>query len=63
MDTDQPAMTFDDAERLYGEVMSSVAHIIRELGSSENDPRIADTYRSIQMQLQEIYSYTTPPLR
>lgn len=59
----QGTLTYSDAERLYGEIMSALSEIIRELGSSIDDPRIADNYRAIEMQLQDIYSYTKPPLR
>jgi hypothetical protein len=55
--------SYEDAERLYGEIMSSVTEIADALGATVDDPRIDDLCRAIHLQLQSLYSYTTPPSR
>ncbi len=55
--------TYEDAEQIYGEVTSAVHEIILELGAEVDDPRIAELYRAVELQLMGLYSYTKPPLR
>jgi hypothetical protein len=55
--------TYDDAEQVYGEVTSAVFEIISELGAEIDDPRIADLYKAVELQLMGLYSYTNPPSR
>lgn len=63
MDTDQPAMTFDDAERLYGEIMGYVADIIGELDADVQDERVNKLYEMLDLAVRDIYSFATPPKR
>jgi len=63
MDTDQPAMTFDDAERLYGEIMGYVADIIGELDADVEDDRVKRLYEMLDMAVRDIYSFAAPPKR
>lgn len=55
--------TFEDAERLYGEIMSGVIEIIAALSSDVDDDRVSELYRSIDVAARDIYAYATPPKR
>ena len=63
MDTKPTPLTFDDAERLYGEVMGCVADIIANLDADVDDERIEEIYNSLDMTMRDIYSFATPPKR
>ena len=63
MYADIQTLTFYDAERLYGEVMSSVAEIIANLDADVNDERIEQIYKSLDMTMRDIYSFALPPKR
>jgi len=63
MTTKPSTLTFDDAERLYGEVMGCVAEIIAEFDADVDDERIAEIYNSLDIAMRDIYSFAAPPKR
>ena len=63
MDTKPTPLTFDDAERFYGDVMHSVWEIISALGSDVNDDRVSEIYHSLDITVRDIYAYAEPPKR
>lgn len=64
MATEDPiTLTFDDAERLYGDIMRSVWEIISALGSDVDDDRVSDIYHSLDITVRDIYAYAAPPKR
>jgi len=56
-------LTFEDAERLYGEIMHGVIEIIATLSSDVDDERVSELYRSIDIAARDIYAYAAPPKR
>ena len=61
--TDIPVLTFEDAERIYGEVMGCVFDIIVELNADLGDERISAIYNALDMTIRDIYSFAPPPQR
>ncbi len=63
---DQPerlTLTYEDAERLYGEVMSGILDIIYNLGGDVDDDRVNEIYQSLDIAMRDIYAYAEPPKR
>lgn len=63
MASDIPVLTFEEAERIYGEVMGCVFDIIVELNAQVDDKRISEIYKALDMTMRDIYAFATPPKR